>query len=152
MANPFQVRASVNAWLGSVLPVNPGLTGDQVAYQAIQEARANEWRVHWDSERLGEVDQGWSRLVQIDRSRGDGDENALEQELAQALILLGLTWPGKGRVVQVFDYPDNPGDLVGSAIIRRFRGDGWEMLPDPEDRPGQLRATITLQVEYDASV
>jgi hypothetical protein len=90
VANAFQIRASISAWLGTVLPLDGGSSGDQVAYQADQAQRATEWRVHWDTERNGRSDQAFSRMVQIDRLRGDGSEIALEKNWAAALAAMGF--------------------------------------------------------------
>lgn len=150
MANAFQIRASINAWLGTVLPLDGGASGDQVAYQATQAQRGTEWRVHWDAERDGHADQAFRRLVQIDRLRSDGDEIALEKNWVAALAAMGLTTPGATAKVTVYDYPAVSLTSIGTARVRRLDGKGWQMLPDPPGRVGQLRSTITLQIDYAA--
>jgi hypothetical protein len=148
MADAYQARASVNRWLGAVLPIDPRLPGDWVAYQVSQDVRGNEWRAHWDAERDGPSDQAFSRLVQVDRRRTDGDEVALERELVAAVAAMGLDRPGRGRLVPLYDYPDRPAVLLGYAVVERLRDAGWQVLPDPVQRPGHLRAVITLSVSY----
>lgn len=150
MASAFQARASVNRWLSERLPLDFSTEGDRVAFQAAQEAEPTEWRVFWDGELEGEPDQAFSRMVQIDRVRADGDENALEQDLAAAMDACGLTWPGRGAAVPLYDYPADPEIRIGTATLRRLNGDGWRIIPDPADRPSHVRATITLVVTYPA--
>lgn len=151
MSSAAQIRSSVNRWLGAVLPVNSTLDpADRIAYQGIQGQQGNEWHIAWDSERKSSTDQHFSRLFQIVRCRQDGDEVALETELAAALTAMDLTIPGLGEAVTVYDYPTRPTVAIGTAIVRRQNGVGWAYLPDPGVRPGHLRAVITLQVDYRA--
>lgn len=151
MANHMQVRASVNRWLGDRITLDPTLNpADRIAYQGVQGQQANEWHVSWDAERDGGSDQSFSRLFQILRARDDGDEIALERELADLMTMLGLDRPGRGATVTVYDYPDDEHTGIGTAIVRRQGGKGWAYLPDPANRPEHLRAALTLQVDYTA--
>jgi hypothetical protein len=150
VANAYQVRASVNRWLDSLIPLNPDLTpADTLATQGMEGQTANEWHIAWDSERDGEFDQAWTRIFQIVRSRSDGDEIALDAELAACLTALGLDFPGRGALVPIYDYPAGSAVLT-QAVVRRQSGRGWRYLPDPGDRPEYLRAAITLTVSYSA--
>lgn len=147
----MQVRASVNRWLGGLITTDPNLTPtDRIVYQGLQGQQANEWHIAWDAERDGGSDQSFSRLFQIIRGRADGDEIALERELADLMTMLGLDRPGRGATVTVYDYPSATSTSIGTAIVRRQGGKGWAYLPDPANRPEHLRAVITLQVDYTA--
>jgi hypothetical protein len=148
MASAYQLRVSINAWLKSVLPIDEGKAGDQVAFQASEKQRGTEWRVYWDAERAGLSDQSFSRLLQIDRMRDGGNEIALERDWAQALTAMGIDKPGQGPQVPMYDYPDSPETVIGSARVRRIDDAGWQMLPDAAGRIGQLRSTLTLRITY----
>lgn len=148
MANAHQVRASINTWLGAVLPLDPEVANDRIAYQASQAQQGTEWRVFWDTERDGRIDQQWNRLVQIDRLRSDGDEMALELDWAAALAAMALDRPGSVTAVQIYDNPDAQTTMIGRSTVRRLAGQGWILLPDPAGRLGQLRSTLTLRVDY----
>lgn len=148
MADAYQVRASIGTWLKAVLPINPSLTGDRIAFQALEEQVANEWRVHWDGEIEGHFDQSLIRLVQIDRQRSDGDEIGLERELVATLTAMGLAGPGRAASVPLFDFPDAPMTVIGHARVCRQMDAGWRLLPDPEGRFQVLRSALTLEVQY----
>jgi type 1 fimbria pilin len=149
MADAAQVRGSVNVWLATKLPL-PGATGDKIVFEAETEAAGMEWRVWWDAEQEGQSDQSFTRLVQLDRSRGSGNEMTLEKELAAALRAIGLSSPGATELVPLYSNPGDPSTAIGTATLRRLDGDGWKQIQDPAMRPGQFRATITLQVDYPA--
>ncbi len=149
MANPYQARASVNAWLAANIVLASNCDpADRLVFQGIQGQQPTEWHVSWDAEQDGDADQHYSRLVQIVRARGDGDENAFEIETATLMTALGLDKPGRHATIPVYDYPDNPTTAIGHCIIRRQGGKGWVVLPDPAGRPEAIRAALTLQVDY----
>lgn len=152
MARAWQVRASVQRWIGDRITLDTGLVpADQVAYQARQESSPNEWRFHWSGEIPGGRDQTWRQLVQVDRCRADGDEAALAIECGQLLETLGLTVPGRGVAVGLYAWPDDGTRQVGTASVSRLSGKGWDTVPDPAQRLGHLRAIITLAVDYSPS-
>lgn len=151
MANPMQVRASVNRWLDGLFVLDASLKpDDRKAWQGIQGQQSNEWHVSWDAERDGRADQNCSRLFQITRARADGDEIALERELSALMATMGIDRPGRSAAVTVYGYPAAVNAPIGTALVRRFRSEGWKYLPDPGDRADHLRAVLTLQVEYTA--
>ncbi len=151
-AKAFQVRASVSKWLEAAIVLDQTVTpADRIAHQAIQGQQPNEWHISWDGEQDGMLDQGFSRLLQITRSRADGDENAFEIEAALLIEALGLNRPGAGVSIPVYDWPDNGTTAIpGSITIRRLANAGWVQLPDPGQRPNDIRAALTLQVDYSA--
>lgn len=147
--NAYQVRASVAAWLEGALPLDVSLSPpDAVTHQAVDGYNDNEWRITWDKERGDSSDQGQSRLVQVDRHRADGDEIALEKELVQALNNMELAALGRSALVPVMRQYDNDMTVIGHARVKRFQNEGWTPLPDPSQRKGFIRASLTLQVEY----
>ena len=150
MAKAFATLASINAWLGLLLPLDQNLDGDQVAFQASQDRRANEWRVHWGPETGSTISAMFERVVQIDRARADGDEMALEQELAAVLVAMELDQSAAVALVPVNDYPDAPGIPIDTARVMRLEDRGWERLPDLASRATHLRATLSLRIEYPA--
>ena len=149
MANSYQARATINAWLTANIVLATGHDpADRIAYQGIQGQQPTEWHISWDTEQEAETDQQFSRMFQLTRSRADGDENAFEAEAAALLVALGLNVPGRGATIPLYNYPEARTDAIGVCTVRRQSGRGWGYLPDPAGRTGVIRAAITLLVEY----
>lgn len=151
MASSYQARVSLNLLLNSLLPLDVNVSDDRVATQADQGINGTEWAISWSEELMGDLDQDRTRLCQIDRRRNDGDEIAHEEELANALKLMGLSGSNRSVVFPIHNHPTNPDQEVCKGRYSLFDGKGWRFLPDPQGRDKALWASLTLAVSYQKS-
>lgn len=124
-------RSAINTWIGTTCAA---VNNKPVAYQLSESHSPDSWRVHWLKETKGDVDQGRSRLVQLDRFRNDGDEVSMEADCAAWLTAAGLD----GLNAQV---------VVSGMRVGLQNGDGWEPLPPLDGDPQRLRYSLTLEIQ-----
>lgn len=111
------------------------------------------WRVYLFDENGSTANGWWTRVVQIDRYRSDGNTFAAERDCDALFRLLGFKDNQEALVsIPRYEYVGDPpvqGTQTGNMTLSLLLGRSWERNPDLDITRSKLRHyVLSLQLDY----